>query len=76
MDLGSVPNLPLAFYERVIGQIPAEHTRLWLILSHHTNPHSGRDVRQHFIRTLLQRHYAITWDQEFTGIRVILYEQG
>jgi len=69
---GLQPDPDLELLER----LPDEHPRLWLVLSHDQTRHLGRDVQSRLIQSSLERKYTVTQEQEFKGVRVLLYQKA
>ncbi|MFQ5873746.1 MAG: glycosyltransferase family 39 protein [Dehalococcoidia bacterium] len=82
MELASSPYAPggggqvSASHQRQLGHLPTEDTRVWLVLSHDSVLHGGRDVKSRLIQESLARKYTTVRERKFKGIRVLLYERA
>jgi mannosyltransferase len=59
---------------KLLESLSDEYTRVWLVLSHDQMSHLGRDVQSRLIQSSLERHYTLTQEQKFKGVRVLLYQ--
>jgi len=58
----------------LVGTAPKGYERVWLVLSHN-DFNSMRQMETHFIERTLQGNFPDVKEQEFQGVRVLLYQQ-
>ena len=56
-----------------LGELSAQHVRVWLILSHDSGLERSR--QSNLFQVLLQNEYSLVEKQEFKRVTVLLYEQ-
>jgi len=58
----------------LVRTAPKAYDRVWLVLSHH-DLNSMRQMETHFIEGTLRGNFLDVKEQEFQGVRVLLYQQ-
>jgi len=56
-----------------LASLRDRYRRVWLVLSHDSLRHLGRDVQSRNLREALQRQYGAPKEVAFPGVRVLLY---
>ncbi len=58
-----------------LAALPDAYPRVWLLLSHDTLRHLGRDAQSRSLQRSLERMYGAPREVRFSGVRVLLYDR-